>query len=151
MDLRAMLKAMKVKQLLPPELKNNGAFDGNTYIDTQGLGALLVLINLGVTDVIVGSNDTSTPLLLEECDTSDGSYTAIEDAELSAVLGTGDDGKSYGIFVDLAKTHKRYMRVQAPTADDSTGANLQITALGFPSDALPKSAAEMGLTELVEA
>lgn len=151
MNLKAMLLGMKIKQLLPPELKNNGAFVGNTYIDTLGLGALLVLIQLGVTDVIVGSSDTSTPLLLEECDTYDGSYTAVEDAELSAVLGTGDDGEVNGIFVDLAKTHKRYMRIKAPTAGNSTGANLQITALGFPADALPISASEMGLTELIQA
>jgi hypothetical protein len=146
-----MLKAMKVKQILPPELKNNGAFVGLSYIDTLGLGAVLFLINLGVTDVIVGSTDTSTPLLVEECDTFDGSYTAVEDAELSAVLGAGDDGEVNGIFVDLAKTHKRYMRVQAPTAGNSTGANLQITALGFPADVLPVDAAGMGLTELIEA
>jgi len=151
MDLRAILKALKVKQVLPSEFKNNGAFTGNTYFDTLGLGAVLFLINLGVTDVIVGSTDTSTPLLVEECDTTGGDYTAVEDAELAAVLGAGDDGKVYGIHVDLTKTHKRYMRVQAPTAGNSTGANLQITALGFPADVLPKSASEMGLTELIEA
>lgn len=146
-----MLKAMKVKQVLPPELKNNGAFAGLSYVDTLGLGAVMFLFNLGVTDVIVGSGDTATPPLIEECDTTDGDYTAVEDAELSAVLGAGDDGEVNGIFIDLAKTHKRYMRPKAPTAGNSTGANLQIIALGFPADALPISAAEMGLTELIEA
>jgi len=67
------------------------------------------------------------------------------------VISATDDNKVYGIYVDLTKTHKRYIKVQAPHAGNATAAILQITALGFPADVLPKSAAEMGLTELIEA
>jgi len=151
MDLRSFAKRIKFGQLLPPELKNNGAFTGNTYFDTLGLGALLVLINNGAGDAAVGSTLSTTPPLLEECDTTGGSYTAITGAALAAVISATDDNKQYGIFVDLTKTHKRYIRVQAPTAANATAALLQITALGFPADTLPKSAAEAGLTELIEA
>jgi len=152
MDLRSLLKRAVVKQLLPPQVKNNGAFAGNTYIDTQGLSSLLVLIALGTTDVTVGStNAATTPLLVEECDTAGGTYTAVTGAALAAVLAATDDNKTFGIHIDLTKTHKRYMRVQAPTAANSTGANLAILALGFPAEQMPASADQMGLAALVEA
>ena len=151
MNLKAVLKQLKFGELIPPQLKNNGAVSGNTYFDTLGLAALLALIHIGTTDVIVGSGDTSTAPYLEECDTVDGSYTAIEDAELAAVIGAGDDNKFFAVALDLAKSHKRYVRWHAPTAGSSTGANIQSVAIGFPADALPISAAEQGLAELVEA
>lgn len=152
MDLRAMLKTLKFTDLLPTEkFKNNGAFGGNTYFDTLGLSAALVLFQIGETDVIIGSTDTSTAPFIEECDTVDGTYTAVTDAELSAAIAVDGDSKLRGIFVDLTKSHKRYMRVNAPTAGNSTGANLGLLAIGFPSDQLPKNASEMGLAELIEA
>jgi hypothetical protein len=152
MDLRAILKTLKIGQLVPPQLKDNGAFAGNTYIDTLGLSALLVLIEMGATDIAMGSTAITTPPLLEECDTTGGNYTAITGAALSAVIGAGDDNKLYGIHLNLAKSHKRYVRIQAPTAGDGTaGVNMSAIALGFPPDQMPKSAAEMGLAELIEA
>lgn len=151
MDLRSFLKHIKVGELIPPQLKNNGAVTGNTYFDTLGLAGLLALIHIGTTDVIVGSTDTSTAPYLEECDTTDGTYTAVDDAALSAVIPATGDNKFYGIAVDLAKTHKRYMRWNAPTSGNSTGANIESLAIGFPADVLPNSAAEMGMAELVEA
>ena len=152
MDMRSMLKALKFTALLPTEkFKNNGAFGGNTYVDTLGLSAILFLIDLGTTDVVVGSGGTSAALFVEECDTTGGSYTAVASAALAAVLGATGDSKLRGIYVDLSKSHKRYMEINAPTAGNATGANLNITAIGFPSDQMPKSAAEMGLTELIEA
>jgi hypothetical protein len=146
-----MLKALKFTQLLPTEkFKNNSAFGGNTYVDTLGLSAILFLFDLGTTDVIVGSGGTSLPPFIEECDTTGGSYTAVDDAELAAVLAANGDSKLRGIFIDLTKTHKRYMQVNAPTAGNATGANLSILAIGFPSDQMPGSAADMGLAELIE-
>jgi hypothetical protein len=152
MDLRAMLKALVFTQLLPTDkFKNNGAFGGNTYVDTLGLSAVLFLFDLGTTDVIVGSTDTSHALKIEECDTTGGTYTDVTGAALAAVLASTGDSKLRAIFVDLSKSHKRYMKVNAPTAGNATGANLSILAIGFPSDQMPKSAAEMGLAELIEA
>jgi len=152
MDLRAMLKALKFGLLTYPELKDNGAFTNNTYIDTSGLSALLVLIAMGAIDIGFGSTASTTPPLVEECDTTGGTYTAVTGAALSACPGASDDGKMYGIYVTLSKSHKRYMRVQAPTAGDGTaGVAAAIVAIGFPSDVMPRSAAEMGLTELISA
>lgn len=152
MDLRAILKALKIGTLVPPQLKDNGAFAGNTYFDTQGLSALLVLLIVGTLDIAAGSDDSSTPPKLEECDTTGGTYTAVSGAALSAVIGAGDDDKLFGIFVDLAKTHKRYIQVDDPTAGDGTnGVNMCAIAIGFPSDQMPHDAAGMGLEELIEA
>lgn len=151
MNLMAILKALTFQNVLPPETKNNGAFAGLSYADTQELSAIMFLIAAGVTDVIVGSGDTSTPPLVEECDTYDGSYTAVTDAELSAVCSATDDDKMWAIHVDLTKTHKRYMRIKAPTAGNSTGASFAIIAIGFPKGEMLKSASDNGLAELIEA
>ena len=152
MDLRATLKALKFCNLLLPELKDAGAFTTNNYWDTQGLSALLVLIQIGAIDIGLGSTASTTPPLLEECDTTGGTYTAVTSAALSACPGASDDGKLYGIFVDLAKSHKRYIRIQAPTAGDGTaGVAASALGIGFPSDQMPRNAAQMGLEELIEA
>jgi len=152
MDLRAILKSLKVGIMLRPQLKDDGDFANNTYFDTQGLSALLVLFIVGDLDAAVGSTAEDAAPKIEECDTSGGTYADITGAALSAVIGATDDNKLYGIFLDLAKTHKRYVRVNAPHAGDGTnGANMAIIALGFPADTLPSNAAGMGLAELVSA
>ncbi|MFZ0035635.1 MAG: hypothetical protein WAK60_11695 [Sedimentisphaerales bacterium] len=136
--------------LLPPQLKNGGAFVGNTYVDCAGCGHLRVEFIIGTTDVAVGSGDAATPPKLEECDTTDGSYTDITDAELAAVLGTGDDNKVKAIDVNLTHSHKRYVEVNAPTADSgSTGCNLCIIATLSKPNISPKDADGQGLAELV--
>jgi hypothetical protein len=147
-----MLTSIKFGQLLPPETKDNGNFVGNSYFDTLGLATALVLFNVGAGDIAIGSTAEGTPPYLEECDTYNGSYTAITGAALSAVIAADDDGKQIAIALDLTKNHKRYLAVNAPHSGDGTvGGSLQITRLGFPSDQMPKSAAEMGLKELIEA
>jgi hypothetical protein len=152
MDLRAILKALVVKAVTPPQLKDNGDLAGNTYIDTLGLSGLLFLIVTGTIDAALGSTAEGTAPLIEECDTTGGGYTAVTSAALADAIGAGEDDSVFGIFVNLAKTHKRYMRVQAPHAGDGTnGVNACILAIGFPSDQMPKNAAEMGLAELIEA
>jgi len=150
--LKSTLKHIKVGQLLPPEVKDNGDFTGNTYFDTAGLAEVLVLFNVGAGDIAIGSTAENAAPYLEECDTAGGSYTAITGAALSAVIGATDDSKIFGIHVDLTKTHKRYLRANAPHSGDGTnGGMLQITVLGFPAEVLPNSAAQMGLSELIQA
>jgi len=157
MDLRAILKWLKFGLVLPPQLADDGDFAGNTYIDTLGLGGILFLFATGTTDVAagdaIGSTAEGTAPKLEECDTTGGSYTAVADAALADSIQYDEDDKLFGIFVDLARTHKRYMQVTAPhtAAGAVNGSNLAIIAIGFPSDQMPKSAAGMGLAELIEA
>ena len=152
MNLRTVLKQLKFGLLTYPQLKDNGALANNTYFDTQGLSSLLILIQIGAIDIGFGSTAASTKPLVEECDTTGGSYTAVTGAELSACPGASDDGKLYGIFIDLTKSHKRYMQVQAPTAaDGSAGVAAAILAIGFPADQGPVDATGMGLAELISA
>lgn len=152
MDLRAIAKWLKFCNMVYPELKDAGAFTNNTYFDTLGLSALLVIFQTGAIDIGFGSDNSTTPPKLEECDTTGGTYTAVTSAALSAVIGASDDGKMYGIYVDLSKSHKRYIQVDDPTAGDGTaGVAMCVLGIGFPSDQFPRNAAGMGLTELIEA
>jgi len=153
MDLRAVLKTLKFTQCLAPTPKDNGDFAGNTYVDTQGLGAVLFLMSTGDLAAAIGSTAETTAPLIEECDETGGTYTAVSGAALADAIADTEDNKLFGIFVDLTKNHKRYMRVQAPHAGDGSGTDslLGIIAIGFPKDESPRNAAGMGLTELIEA
>ncbi len=143
------IQQTKIVVALPPQFKNNGAFINNTYWDRAGFGHERILFIVGATDVAIGSGDDATPPFIEECDESGGSYEPVVDAELSTVIGAGDDNKNFAIENDLVRTHKRYGQVNAPTAGDSTGANLTIV-VELSRPALPiKDAADLGFEELI--
>ena len=143
---------LKVVTVLPPQLKNNGAFAGNTYVDTHKAGSCRFLFLVGETDAAVGSTDAAHALKIEECDTTNGQYTDVENAALSAVIAANDDNLNFAIDIDLRKTHKRYMRPNAPTADNqTTGCNLTILAILGDLEVAPDSAAERGLEEHIHA
>lgn len=150
MDLRSTLKRAKWQLITPPSLKDKAAFDVG-YIDTQGLSAVAFILATGDMDIAVGSGNATTAPKIVECDTTSGTYTDVTGAALGAAIADDQDNTLRGIFVDLTKTHKRYMTVSAPTAGDgTTGVNLAIIAAGFPSEQFPASATEAGLSELVE-
>lgn len=116
----------KYSIMVPPQLKNNGTFAGNTYVDTKGFGYLDVLVTVGTTDAAIGSTTATSDLYLEECDTTDGTYTSITGASVDSLSAT-DDNKSSVMSVKLGGSRKRYIRVNAPTAaDGTTGANASI-------------------------
>ncbi len=147
-----MLKAMKFGELVPPQLKDDGDLAGNTYFDTIGCASLLVLIHVGTVDAALGSTAEGTAVVLEECDTSGGSYTEITGAALADAIADDEDNSLFGIHLDLARSHKRYVRIKAPHAGDGTnGVNASAIAIGFPVDPVPFNAAGMGLAELIEA
>ena len=143
------IEASKIVILVPPETKNNGAFTTNNYVDVSGFSDALFLFVVGATDVIIGWTDTSTPPLIEECDTAGGTYTAVSSAALSAVIGATDDNKIFGVFVDLRKTHKKYMRIKAPTAGDATGAAFCALCILSSAKRAPEADAEAGFAERV--
>jgi len=142
------------KILLPPQLKDNGDFAGNTYIDTAGFegGLLRIMLLPGTIDAAIGSTAEGTAPLVEECDTTDGSYTDVTGAALADAIGATEDDSIFCIDVDLTKTHKRYMQVQAPHAGDgTTGCNLCIIGQLFgPSGNAPASAAQQGFAEHIK-
>jgi len=143
----------KIGILLSPQLKNDGDFAGNTYIDTAGWGHLRVLLITGTVDITTGSAAEGTAPLVEECDTTDGSYTDVSDAALADSISAIEDDSLFAIDIDLTKSHKRYMQVQAPHAGDgTTGNNLAIIGiLSKPMVQGPGSAADQGLTEHIKA
>jgi len=145
---------MKISILTPPQIKNNGDFDTNTYIDTQGFNHLRVLFILGVitASAPIGSTAETTAPLVEECDTTGGSYTAVDGAALADAIADTEDGLLFAIDIDLAKSHKRYKRVQAPHVGDGTpGAALAIIGILSRPERGPGTAAEQGLTEHIKA
>jgi hypothetical protein len=124
------IEEMKFKVLTPPQLKDDGDFADNTYIDTAGWNHLRVLFIVGDLDADVGSTAETAEPFVEECDTSGGTYTAVDDAELSDVIADDDDNKMFAIDIDLTKSHKRFMQVNAPHAGDgSNGANMCILGI----------------------
>ena len=152
MDLRAILKSIKLGELVPPQLKDNGDFAGNNYFDTLGLSAALFVLQTGTIDITIGSTAEGTAPKIEECDTTDGSYSDVTSAALADSIAATEDNSFFGIYVDLSKSHKRYMRFNAPhSGDGTTGCNMSGFAIGFPQDQMPRNAAGMGLAELIEA
>ena len=148
------IQTTKVGILTPPQVKNNDDFDSNTYIDTQGFSHLRVLFITGVITASspIGSTAEGTAPLVEECDTTGGSYTAVSGAALADAIADDEDSSLFAIDIDLTKTHKRYMRVQAPHSGDGTpGAALAIIGILSLPDVSPESAAEAGLAEHIEA
>ena len=152
MDMKSILLHLKFGLCLPPQLKDDGDFASNTYFDTAGLAAVLFLIATGAIDIAIGSTAEGTAPLVEECDTVGGSYTAVTSAALADAIASTEGSGLFAIHVNLTKTHKRYMRVQAPHAGNgSVGANAGIIAIGVPDGTIPITAAQQGLAELISA
>ena len=146
------IQNMKFVNMLYPQLKDDGDLADNNYVDTSGWNHLRVLMQIGNLDIALGSTAEGNALKLEECDTSGGSYTDVTDAALADAIAADEDGKLFAIDIDLRKTHKRYMRLNAPHAGDGA-VGVNASALGILSmpNIGPKDAAGQGLTELVTA
>ena len=147
------IQNMKIGILTAPEIKNNGDF-AYTYIDTQGWNHLRILFITGVITASspIGSTAETTAPLVEECDTTGGSYTAVSGATLADAIADTEDSKLFAIDVDLTKSHKRYMQVQKPHSGDGTpGAALAIIGILSRPERGPGNAAEQGLTEHIKA
>ena len=144
----------KVGIMLPPQVKNNDDFDSNTYIDTAGFGHLRILFITGVITASspIGSTAEGTAPLVEECDTVGGSYTVVTDAALADAIADDEDSKIFAIDITLIRSHKRYMRVQAPHSGDGTpGAALAIIGILSKPEIGPVNAGGQGLEEHITA
>jgi hypothetical protein len=146
------IQETKICILTPPQLKDNGAFAGNTYLDTQGWNHLRVLFIVGTLDETIGSTGAAVAPKVEECDTTDGTYTDVTDAALADAIAATEDDSLFAIDIDLTRSHKRYMEVDPPTAGDgTTGCNLAIIGILSRPEVGPVTAAQMGLAELIKA
>ncbi len=147
------LQAAKFGLLLKPSLKNDGDFSSNGYLDTEGAAAVTFLFIVGDTDAAIGSTAEGTAPKIEEADNSNFSDASdVSSAALSSAIAADDDGKLFAIRVNLAKTHKKYMRVQAPHAGaGTTGAYVAIIAILEGQKVATGTAAGMGLEEFINA
>jgi hypothetical protein len=145
-----ILQILKFTQCLAPTPKDNGDFAGNGAVDTRGLKELAFLIQTGDLAAAVGSTAEGSAVKIEECDTVDGDYTDVTDAALADAIAGTEDNSLFYIVVDLKKSHKRFMRVNAPHAGNGSAVDslLAIVALGVP-DLMPIDADGMGVTELI--
>jgi len=136
--------------LFSPQVADGAAFAANGYIDTLGFGYAEFLIITGTLADTIGTTTATGHPIIEECETSGGSYSEIAAAVLSAEIAAGDDDKIFKIDVNLQnRTNKRYMRIKAPTAG-STGAGAYacgLARLSKPMGAAPSTATERGLAE----
>ena len=146
------IRKTKIVQCVPPQLKDNGDFTGNTYVDTLGFNHIEFQFITGAVDAAIGSTTEAAALKIEECDTTNGTYTDITSAAMAAVIGAGDDNKMSVIDIDLAKSHKRYMEITAPHAGDgTTGCNFAAQAILSRPNVAPATAALRGLSEWITA
>ena len=134
--------------LFSPQVADGAAFAANGYIDTLGWGYAEFLIQTGTLADTIGTTTASTAIVIEECETTGGTYTEIAAAVLAAAIAADGDDKLYKIDVNLQnRTNKRYMRIKAPTAG-STGAGAYASALARlskPMGVAPSTATERGL------
>ena len=141
---------MKFVNMTYPQLKDDGDLADNNYVDTLGWSHLRVLFQIGNLDAALGSTAEGAAPKLEECDTSDGSYTDVSGGALADAIAADEDGDLFAIDYDLTKSHKRYVQVNPPHAGNGTS-GVNASALGILSrpDIGPKNAAEQGLAELI--
>ncbi len=135
--------------LLPPQLKDDGDFANNAYVDISGYGYAEFIFQVGTTDAAIGSTAETAAPKIEECDTYDGAYTDVTDAALADAIAATEDNKLFQIDIDLTNgSHKRFMRVNAPHAGNGTiGANLAVLCILHKPEIGPASAADRGLEE----
>lgn len=146
------VETQKFVLLLRPQSANDGDFSNNTYVDTSGWAHARFLLQTGDLAAAVGSTAEGTAPLVEECDTTGGTYAAVTSAALADAISDSEDNQLHAIDVDLNKSHKRYMRVQAPHAG-AGACNLAILCIlsNKISGTFDGGATDAGLDEKVSA
>lgn len=111
------IQISKFASAVDPVSLSDATATGNE-IDASGFAGALFVFSLGVTD---GNMDT---IKIQSATTSGGSFTDIPSGALAdGDMAPGDDGKVFGIFVDLTdKTIGQYLKVVL--TEDSTGSAL---------------------------
>lgn len=121
-----------VKRVISPVSVADNTAQVGQVIDGQGFGSVTYLIATGS----IADADATFTVLLEECDTSGGVYTAVADADL---LGTealagfqfDDDNECRKLgYIGI----KRYTRLTiTPAANASAAVLAAVAVLGSPS------------------
>lgn len=127
---RELYSQVKVQRALAHTAISSNTTTAGAVIDLQGYeSALFVIQSATITD------GTYTPLI-EECDTSGGTYTAVDDADLtnteaSVAFVAADDNVAKKIgYIGT----KRYVKLSLVSTGVTSGGGLSATAvLGHPN------------------
>lgn len=126
-----MFNNVNIKRVISPASVADNTAQVGQVIDRQGYGSVLYVIATGS----LGDAGAEFTALLEECDTSGGTYTAVADADL---LGTEalasfiqtDDDKCFKLGYQGIK---RYTRLTITPTNNATAALLcAVAVLGSP-------------------
>lgn len=127
-----LMNNIDVKRVISPVSVADTTAQVGTVVDGQGFGSVTYLIATGS----IADADATFTVLLEECDTSGGTYTAVADADL---LGTEalaafqfDDDNECRKLGYIGS--KRYTRLTiTPVANASAALLCAVAVLGSPS------------------
>ena len=114
-----------VKRVISPVSVADNTAQVGQVIDGQGFGSVTYLIATGsIADV-----DATFTVLLEECDTSGGVYTAVADALAGFQFDDDNECRKLG-YIGI----KRYTRLTiTPAANASAAVLAAVAVLGSPS------------------
>lgn len=129
--MKDLMNSINVKRVLSPVSVADNTAQVGQVIDGQGAASLTYVIATGS----LGDAGAEFTVLLEECDTSGGTYTAVADADL---LGTealasfiqSDDDKCFKLGY-IGK--KRYTRLTITPTNNATAALIAAVAILQPA------------------
>ena len=129
--MKDLMNNINVKRVLSPVSVADNTAQVGQVIDGQGAASLTYVIATGS----LGDAGAEFTVLLEECDTSGGTYTAVADADL---LGTealasfiqSDDDKCFKLGY-IGK--KRYTRMTITPTNNATAALIAAVAILQPA------------------
>lgn len=129
---------IQVKRCISPASVSDNTAQVGQVIDRLGYESVTYLILTGS----IADADTTFTVLLEECDTSGGSYTAVADADMiSQLAGTAPETAAAFQFDDDNEVrklgyvgNKRYTKLTVTPANNASAAVLAAVAvLGNPT------------------
>ncbi|MEM8873924.1 MAG: hypothetical protein AAGD32_06655 [Planctomycetota bacterium] len=142
---------LKIVPITPPGARVDNASFATTEIDTLGYNRVLIVVQLGATDVgmaalKVEAGDTSGSL----SDVSALTYgTAINtDGDFSTTPQSVNDNALFAFDIDPAKVG-RYLDLVAIAGNGSTGTYLSAFAVLFRADECPSTAADQGFDQVL--
>jgi len=131
--------------ILPAAIKDDAAFASQVIdkTDFPGCDYLEFVGLLGATDVEMATlkvmeSDTKT-----DPTTLGGTPSLVKDATTKP--GAGDDGEPFVFGIDLRKTRKRYLQLQATAGDGTSGTYLAAIVIGRRITEASSIAANRGL------
>lgn len=129
--MKDLMNNINVKRVLSPVSVADNTAQVGEVVDGQGAASLTYIIATGS----LGDAGAEFTALLEECDTSGGTYTAVADGDL---IGTealasfiqSDDNKCFKLGY---KGAKRYTRLTITPTNNATAALIAAVALVEPA------------------